>query len=215
MARPIVPLISRQGSVQAALRIIDARGLTGLSIRALGAELGVNGASLYYHFENKAELEMAIAEWVLDTARLPVRPDKDWRSSLIEAFVAYREAFLRHPNALPLLLRLPLGAVAHPYWDSLVEATRRDGLPDAALAVLTRGLVSHAIGSAILVQRGMVDDGVPPWAALEDKNVDETVSFVSASRAMLEGILAKHGLPSGNGAEPRAQRSGRRPLPRR
>jgi AcrR family transcriptional regulator len=48
MVRPIVPLISRQGAVHAALGIIDARGLSGLSIRALGAELGVNGASLYY-----------------------------------------------------------------------------------------------------------------------------------------------------------------------
>jgi AcrR family transcriptional regulator len=215
MARPTVPLISRQGAVQAALGIIDARGLSGLSIRALGAELGVNGASLYYHFENKAELEMAIAEWVLDTARLPVRPETDWRSSIIEANVAYREALLCHPNAVPLLLRLPLGAVAHPYWDSLVEATRREGLPDAALAVLTRGLVSHAIGSAILVQRGMVDDGTPPWAALEDKDPDETASFVAASWAMLEGILANHGLPSGNGAQPEARRSRRRPRPTR
>jgi AcrR family transcriptional regulator len=211
MARPSVPLISRQGAVEAALGIIDARGLSGLSIRAMGAELGVNGASLYYHFENKAELEMAIAEWVLDTARLPVRPETDWRSSIIEANVAYREALLCHPNAVPLLLRLPLEAVAHPYWDSLVEATRREGLPDAALAVLTRALLSHAIGSAILVQRGMVDDGEPPWAALEDKDLDETASFVAASRAMLEGILAKHGLPTGNGAQPEAGRSRRRP----
>jgi hypothetical protein len=114
-----------------------------------------------------------------------------------------------------LLLRLPLGAVAHPYWDSLVEATRREGLPDAALAVLTRGLVSHAIGSAILVQRGMVDGGTPPWAALEDKDLDETASFVAASRAMLEGMLAKHGLPSGNGGQPEPGRSRRRPRPRR
>ncbi|HEX9547693.1 MAG TPA: TetR family transcriptional regulator [Acidimicrobiales bacterium] len=215
MVRPIVPLISRQGAVQAALGIIDARGLSGLSIRALGAELGVNGASLYYHFENKAELEMAIAEWVLDTARVPVRPETDWRSSIFEAHVHYREALLRHPNAVPLLLRLPFRAVGQPYWDSLVEATRREGLPDAALAVLARGLVSHAIGSAILVQHGMVDDGTPPWAALEDKDVDETASFVAAGRAMLEGILAKHGLPSRSGARRKAGRSGRLPRPTR
>jgi AcrR family transcriptional regulator len=177
----------------AALRIIDAEGLKGLNMRALGAALGVNGASLYHHFENKEAIEVAVAEYVLDTQRLPSRPDDDWRTSLVRAQVAYRDALLRHPNALPLLLRLPEEATTQTYFESLVDGARQDGVTTDAMVRIVGGLQALAIGSAIVVQRRMVgDEPNPAWMDLDGSaHPDDAATFADTCRALIEGVITK------------------------
>lgn len=195
MVRPSSPLISRANATVAALRIIDAEGLKGLNMRALGAALGVNGASLYHHFENKAAIEVAIAEYVLDTQRLPSAPDDDWRTSLVRAQVAYRNALLRHPNALPLLLRLPEQPAMQSYFESLVAGARHDGVTADAMILIVSGLQALAIGSAIVVQRRMMgDEPNPAWLELDGTRVgDDAAAFADTCHALIEGVLADSG----------------------
>jgi len=61
VARPKIPLISKRAALQAALDIIDTEGIDALSIRYLAEKLGVNGASLYHHFQNKDEIVVGAA----------------------------------------------------------------------------------------------------------------------------------------------------------
>src|SRR2546423_13217331 len=65
MARPRTPLLSREGIVAAALALVDAEGLDGLSTRRLAAELGVSGPSLYNHVATKDELIDAVVDSVV------------------------------------------------------------------------------------------------------------------------------------------------------
>lgn len=196
MARPSVPLISKQSAVEAALRLIDERGLKGLNMRALGAELGVNAASLYHHFENKEAIERAVGEYVLDTARLTIQPDVDWRTALIQAEVAYRKGLLRHPNALALLLHLPADGTAQAFWNSLVDATRREGIPDAILATLVRALHRLTVGFAIVAMGDTEEASPPPWVAMIQGGPDDDDAFALACSALLDGFLARQGLPT-------------------
>ena len=47
--------------IDAALQILDTRGIEALSLRALASEVGVSHMAPYAHFKNKTELFQAIA----------------------------------------------------------------------------------------------------------------------------------------------------------
>ena len=70
MPRPKVPLISRRGVAEAALQLIDEKGLEAFNIRKLGEMLGVNGASLYHPYNSKAEIFEDVARLVLGGVEL-------------------------------------------------------------------------------------------------------------------------------------------------
>lgn len=50
-----IPL-TRQRIAEAALRVIDRDGLSALTMKRLGSELGVEAMSLYFHFAKKLSL---------------------------------------------------------------------------------------------------------------------------------------------------------------
>ena len=60
------PVNLRQRALAAAHRLLEARGVAGLNLRSLAAELGTGGASLYYHFDSKDAL---LAEVAIDGFR--------------------------------------------------------------------------------------------------------------------------------------------------
>ena len=62
--------LSRERIAAAAVALIDGEGLDALSMRRLGAALGVEAMSLYRHFPSKAALLEAVVARLL--AELPV-----------------------------------------------------------------------------------------------------------------------------------------------
>ena len=54
--------LARERIVEAAVKIIDDEGLEALSMRRLGAALGVNPMAAYYHVPNKAALYDLVLE---------------------------------------------------------------------------------------------------------------------------------------------------------
>ncbi len=97
--------LSRDRIVQTALGIVDRDGLDALSMRRLGAELGVDPMAIYYHVPNKDALLDAIVEAVMseidltfDDASLPTE------DPVVGAARAYLDAMLAHVNALPIVL---------------------------------------------------------------------------------------------------------------
>ena len=72
--------LNRALIAETALSLIDERGLDQLSMRKLGAELGVEAMSLYNHVDNKDDLLDAVAdrlyEHILDAY---TEPDGPWR----------------------------------------------------------------------------------------------------------------------------------------
>lgn len=170
MARPRTPLLSREGIVAAALALVDAEGLDGLSTRRLAAELGVSGPSLYNHVATKDELIDAVVDCVVADVDVSAFAGLDsasasasaaaaavaagqvpaWRAALAMWARSYRAALAAHPNVVPALAqgtgRRPAQLrIADAVFGGLVDAgwPRREA---TSIGALMRSLV---IGSAL------------------------------------------------------------------
>jgi AcrR family transcriptional regulator len=94
--------LTRGRIVAAALRLVDADGLSGLSFRRLAAKLGCEAMSLYHHFPGKQHLLDALVDHAITGYRLPpAGPDPERRLRL--AAYAYRDLAHRHPRLFPLV----------------------------------------------------------------------------------------------------------------
>src|SRR5580704_19015079 len=52
---------AREAILEAARRTVQAHGYGGLNFRDIGAEVGIKAASIYHHFQSKADLGAAVA----------------------------------------------------------------------------------------------------------------------------------------------------------
>lgn len=96
--------LNEETVVDAALALIAERGLEGLSMRALGEQLGVEAMSLYHWFASKDRLLDAVADRLLAKVVVPPTPTAEtWRNWLAEVARSYRRVGLAHRRAFPLL----------------------------------------------------------------------------------------------------------------
>ena len=96
--------LNEEAVIDAALALIAERGLDGLSMRALGEQLGVEAMSLYHWFASKDRLLDAIADRLLGKVVVPPMPTAEtWRDWLAEVARSYRRVGLAHRRAFPLL----------------------------------------------------------------------------------------------------------------
>ena len=92
--------------VDAAAAVADRRGLAGVSMRSVAAELGVEAMSLYHHIANKEALLDALADWVFEQIDLPAA-DAPWRSALRLRALSARSVLTAHRWALGMLESRP------------------------------------------------------------------------------------------------------------
>lgn len=107
MARPKVPLLSRERIREAALALIDRDGLAELSMRKLAAELGVQAASLYTHYPTKDAVLDDIAGGIMSRVDTSAFETSDWHTGLTSWARSYRAALVRHPNFVAYLAAGP------------------------------------------------------------------------------------------------------------
>lgn len=112
-AKPTDPRepLSRERVLQAALSIVDREGVENLSMRRLGAELGVEAMSLYNYVPNKAAVLDGVVELVLNEIELPDNIT-DWKECFREASRSSRRVALRHPNVVQLVATRPFNTIA-------------------------------------------------------------------------------------------------------
>ena len=84
MGRPSTPILTRERIRATALAIIDRDGLTGLSMRKLAVELGVQAASLYSHVATKEELLHAVANDIMAQVDVSGFENDDWRTPTLQ-----------------------------------------------------------------------------------------------------------------------------------
>ncbi len=129
--------LSRDRIITEAVDLVDRHGLDSLSMRKLGAALGVEAMSLYNHVENKDDVLDGMLELVMCQIRIP-GPDAPWDDRLRALANEIRRAGLEHPGVLPLFGTRPI-ATAEGF--APVEAIH-EILVDAGFAT-ERGL--HAV----------------------------------------------------------------------
>ena len=192
MARPKTPLISRRSALAAALSIIDREGLDALSIRRLAEELGVNGASLYHHFQNNDEILNGAARLALGEVRTPDARDEDWRVWMARNASRLREALLAHPGLIPIVVRRgPLG-IGTDMLESSAALLEAQGLRRGAILPLLEALELFAVSSAMHESRG---DGTEPIPEL-DHHEHPTLARAAAEREvtaneMFDAVVAR------------------------
>jgi len=152
---PGTPL-RREQIVATALDLVDRDGLKALSMRRLGAELGVDPMAVYYYLPNKQALLDAIVEAVMSGIDLSVdHAGEPPEQRILRAAHAYRDAMLAHVNALPIVLAHgPATAAALRPVELLIGILRDAGLPPAeALSGM------NVIAAAVRGFAGMIASG--------------------------------------------------------
>lgn len=97
--------LTRERIVNAALALVDREGLSALSMRRLGADLGVDPMATYHYVPNKDALLDAIVEAVMADIDLAVDdPCAPPEERIMTAAREYRDVMLAHANALPIVL---------------------------------------------------------------------------------------------------------------
>ncbi|MFI9150188.1 TetR/AcrR family transcriptional regulator [Streptomyces sp. NPDC053367] len=164
--------LSRERVLAAALELVDREGLSALSMRRLGAELGVEAMALYRYAEGKdalldglvealyLELEQRLGDW---------DREQDWRSGLHRIARATYDVCLSHPHVVPLLatrmLAVPLArrplAVLKDH-ERVLALLERAGLDETRTAAAFEAVTAWLLGWVSAELRAMVDNPDEP-----------------------------------------------------
>jgi TetR/AcrR family transcriptional regulator, tetracycline repressor protein len=147
--------LDRRRILEAALRLVDEHGLTELSMRRLGAHLGVQAMSLYRHLPNKQAVVEGVRDLIFEelAALRPAAPaDEPWDAGLIAMAGAFRDICRRHPHALSLFatdVDRAYAASASFYEPALAALVDAGFTPDEA-AEAVRIVIRYVLSSELL-----------------------------------------------------------------
>lgn len=172
MARRKNQPLTRERILAAALRMADEEGIEELSIRKLGARLGVNGVSLYHHFGSKTEIVDGLVAHVM--AEVDLAPEEhDWVRRLRRIHRSLRAALVAHPNLLPAAVTRPFNTrEAMRVHDAALETLLDAGFDDEDALHGFQTLRSYVVGHALSETVGLLADP-PTWVNRERMTVQE------------------------------------------
>jgi AcrR family transcriptional regulator len=129
-----VPL-TREAIVDAALRVLDAVGIDGLSMRRVGEELNVGAASIYWHVRNKEELLQLVMERVIEEMRLPEPDPAHWKEQVRGYAYAVRDILNSHRDVARISMgRIPSGPQIALVMEWLYTLLTPAGIPAQVIA---------------------------------------------------------------------------------
>jgi AcrR family transcriptional regulator len=165
-----VPL-SKERIFQAAIDVTDREGLQALTMRRLGAELGVEAMAVYKHVSSKDDILDGMVELVVSLIEAPGH-GMDWRDAMRRRAISAREVLRRHSWAIGLLdSRRSMGPNQLRYVDAVLGSLRSAGfsVDDAAHAFSL--LDSYVYGHVVqeMSWSGRSEPSEPPGPAPESE----------------------------------------------
>lgn len=147
--------LTRGRVVGEALALVDEVGVEALTMRRLGARLGVEAMSLYNHVDSKDDLLDGIASLLLELVQVPEPPDPEWRRQLRAIATSVRHVGSRHPRAFPLLVSRRHTTLASwaPVLGGFSEA-RRAGFASGPSVHVVHTFAGFLVGFVLLEVRG-------------------------------------------------------------
>ena len=96
--------LTQEAIVESAIKVLDAEGLAGFSMRKVADELNTGAASLYWHVGSKDGLFDLIFEEIIgeQVEEIPDPDPKHWQEQLKEVARTMRRAILRHRDIVQL-----------------------------------------------------------------------------------------------------------------
>ena len=166
---PRLPLTTER-VLRAAVDLADRDGLGALTMRRLGAALGVEAMSLYKHVANKEAILDGVVELIVGQIEIP-HAGADWKQAMRRRACSAREVLAGHSWAIGLLeSRGLLGPATMRYLDAILGNLRSAGfsLEDAvhALWLLDSYVYGHVIQEASLSPANTSSPGAEPTASV-------------------------------------------------
>ena len=152
--------LSRDDVIRGALAYIDEYGIQALTMRRLGASLGVEAMALYRHVDGRDELVDAVVHEVVDDLfndTLMTAEPNSWEAYFQQVANALRNLALDHPKVFPLVtahppeapwLRPPLRSLR--WVDHFLASLRGFGFSDAAAVDAYKAVTSFLLGALLL-----------------------------------------------------------------
>jgi TetR/AcrR family tetracycline transcriptional repressor len=207
--------LRRADVLDAAIALLDADGLDGLTMRRLAKTLDVQAGALYWHFADKQSLLDAMAEQMLatvDTSRI----DQPWAERVSDLAQQVRAALLAHRDGARLLTGT---YVAKPHTlrtgNSIMRALLGAGLSHDEAGTAVFALVYFIFGYTIEEQARAELIATGRWTQrIDELDDDQYPDIAQAARALgtgapdvrfrqglqifLDGIAAQTGGRSGS-----------------
>jgi len=196
-----VPL-DRDRIITMAVEFIDERGLRDLTMRRLGAELGVEAMSLYRYVPGRENLLDGIVEAVIgDMYHDPdviTSPENGWQDFLQRIAHGVRRVALAHPLAFPLVASRPTEApwirppLRNLRWVELfLDGLISEGFPDDAAVSAYRGFTSFLLGHLLLEVSSLGAD-VGPLDVLDPNMGEESLKGYPHVRRLSGSLSEDH-----------------------
>lgn len=147
--------LSRERVLDAALEYLDTHGLPALSMRKLGAHLGVEAMTLYHYVPSKDVLLDGLVDRVMELAFAGLEEPVGGRTGSWVPWMrrfahALRAALLTHPGVLPLAATRPINSPeALRMSERWLAAMRAAGLPLGRAMDVVNVLATFTIGHTL------------------------------------------------------------------
>ena len=166
-ALPDRPTLSRDRILATAIEFVDKNGLTALTMRRLGRELGVEAMSLYRYVNGREDLLEGVVDQMV--SQLHLSPDQDqlgdtdgWQAYLQWLAHGVRGLARAHPNLFPLIatrhpaapwLRPPLRSlrIVEEFLTTLIQRGFDDERAVKAYRAFSSFLLGHLLLEASLL----------------------------------------------------------------
>jgi len=143
--------LTRDVIVDACIGLADRDGIDAVTLRRLGAELGVDPTAVYRHFRDKDELLTAVADRLLAGALEGFHVTGEWRRDIREVALAARRVYLAHPALAHGLAIAPAPMPSNVRIAEIVfGALRSAGLDDRRTALASQVLENYTAGASSL-----------------------------------------------------------------
>lgn len=187
--RSTAPL-SRPLILRAALAIVDAEGLEGLTVRRLARALGVTAMAIYRHYESKDAIERSLVDLVVGDYDVTNHEEPDWRDWICVTYGSMQRGLCEHPAIIPLLSKATYaGSDAMAVLERVLLELRDAGLAPPAATRLFHTLMAYTIGSVTLMDQEALHAGPARRGRAARQLRRRRVEFARAPRTRYPSVV--------------------------
>lgn len=179
----------RDDVLEHAHELLSSYGLGALTMRRLGAELGVQPSAIYHHFANKQSLLAAVAEEILRRGARPRTADPDdWPARLREVCDELRDAMLACTDGADVVATVwAFGMGVRAPATELESILRDAGLGDDLALVGSRTLLHYIFGHTFEEQTAIQAIS----AGAVERELDSLPDFSTGLDVVIDGLRSR------------------------
>ncbi|WP_240777421.1 TetR/AcrR family transcriptional regulator [Nonomuraea basaltis] len=142
--------LTAQAIAERALEIGDAEGLDAVTIRRLATDLGVTPMALYWHFKNKDQLIVGMADHLIGGFAPKPADERPWQAQLRDLMEGLIRTLRTHPCAKNVIEQIDPVEVPNflAVWDQALRLARTAGFSVEESCLITKYLLQSAIAIA-------------------------------------------------------------------